>query len=80
MINKGQVKPIQFIFLTVLPCFLIIQLSHFYFVRLHKEKSQEYAQKIALEIESILNYGKEANQKILSIVSNGESCDPTFRS
>ncbi|ELN6932514.1 cyclic diguanylate phosphodiesterase [Vibrio navarrensis] len=75
MINKGQVKPIQFIFLTVIPCFLIIQLSHFYFVRLHKEKSQEYAQKIVLEIESILNYGKEANQKILSIVSNGESCD-----
>ncbi len=75
MSAKGLLKSVHFIFLTVIPCFLILQLSHYYFFRSLQDKSKEYAVNAASNINSILYHGKEANKKTLSLVSHNESCD-----
>ncbi|HFG1551844.1 TPA: EAL domain-containing protein [Vibrio cholerae] len=75
MINKNWIKIIQFATLTVLPCFIILQLSHFYFTRSFQKKAQDYSTAIVFKVASILNYGREANNKTLSMIGDSDSCE-----
>lgn len=75
MLNKSWMKIIPLTVLTVLPCFIILHLSHFYFIRSLQQKAQDYSSSVVLKVASILSYGKEANNKILSVTRDSDSCE-----
>ncbi|KJG59910.1 diguanylate phosphodiesterase [Photobacterium kishitanii] len=75
---KGKIKNILIIFLTFLPCVVILELFHTGFVFSLDRQAKHHAIEVVKEIDSILDYGEESNKQALNLISNDHSCSKVY--
>ncbi|SMY15561.1 EAL domain-containing protein [Photobacterium aquimaris] len=74
-----NIKKKSLILLTLLPTIFILKLFHAGFMASLEENTKQHAIAIVTQIDSILAYGEQSNQRALDLIAADNNCDQIYR-
>lgn len=74
-----NIKKNLLILLTLLPSIIILKLFHAGFMASLEVNAKQHAMTIVTQIDSILAYGEQSNQRALDLIAADNSCDQIYR-